>query len=128
MEVRLRNGRWITGFGHEWWPDFSFFVTLVSIVLGGTESLVRNSTRYRVVRPWRNMEHGTYLGTMQPGRRCCYPDHEFWCMKMNRTWHIMGVKFLGCDSHRVVALVSFVFGRFSQRFNLGGMNRGIKFH
>lgn len=52
---RLRNGRWITGFGHERWLDFSFFVTLVSIVLGGTESLARNSTQYRVVKPWQNM-------------------------------------------------------------------------
>lgn len=99
---------------------FSFFVTLVSIVLGGTESLVRNSTRYRVVILWQNMEHGTYLGTMQPGRRYCYPGHEVWCMRMNRTWHIMGVKFLGCDSHRVVALVSFVFGGFHRDSIWGG--------
>jgi hypothetical protein len=34
---------------------FLFFVTLVGIVLGGTESLARNSTQYRVVRPWQNM-------------------------------------------------------------------------
>lgn len=44
-------------------------------------------------------------------------------MRMNRTWYIMGVKFLGCDSHRVVVLVSFVFGGFHRDSTWGDETR-----